>query len=71
VGIVCYDAEAGVCGVFFHDSTKSHLGCGSHGIGFVEDDEFECCKGGFGVRGLWEGGEDLFGAAEGFDLFSG
>lgn len=76
MGVVCDDTEACVWGVFFHYAAEGHLGGRGHGVGFVEDDEFEICKGWFGSgavaawcggggRGGGEGVEDLFGGAEG------
>jgi len=46
VGVIRNDAEAGVGCVFLHNPAKSHLGGRSHGVGFVEDDEFEGGDGG-------------------------
>lgn len=57
-------AESGVRCVLFHDSPESHLRYGSHGVGFVEDDELECAD----CRGVaWFGHccKDLLRACEG------
>ena len=60
MGVVCYDAETCVGGVFFHDAPECHLRGGCHGVCFVEDDQFEGGEGGVGFAG--DGGEDLFSA---------
>ena len=83
VRVVGDDAEARVGGVLFHDAAERHLRRGRHGVGFVEDDELEaaeavrgwgCAVGGVGLGLGWlllgGGGEDLFGAGEGLDLFA-
>ena len=46
VGVICDDAEPGVSRVFLHDSSECHLSYCCHGIGFVEDNEFEGAEGG-------------------------
>lgn len=46
MGVIGYDAEAGVGCVLLHYPTKSHLGSRCHGVGFVEYDEFEGGHGG-------------------------
>lgn len=39
--VVAHQTETGCSRFFFHGSTKGCLGCVSHGIGLVEDDNFE------------------------------
>ena len=70
--VVCDDAEASVCSVFFHYPAQSHLRGRSHGIGLIENDEFEGAEGGGCCLGYRCGctGEDLFCGCEGLDLFA-
>lgn len=63
MGVVRDDAETCVSGVFFHYAAEGHLRRRGHGVGFVEDDQFEVGEGGVRRRG-GGGGEDLFGAWE-------
>ena len=67
--VVGNDTEPRVSRVFFHDSPQRHLSGGGHGIGLVEDDEFESCERTIGV-GFLDGREDLLCAAKGLDLFT-
>ena len=69
MGIVGNDTEAGICGVLLHYSSQGHLCSRSHGISLVEYDELKCCEGGI-FSSFRSGGEYLFRAAEGFNLFS-
>lgn len=39
--VVRNDAEPCVGGIFLHYASQRHLGGRSHGVGFVEDNEFE------------------------------
>ena len=41
MGVVGDYAESSVGGILLHDPPQCHLCSGGHGIGFVEDDEFE------------------------------
>ena len=49
--VIGNNAESGVGGVFLHDPSQRHLSDGSHGVGFVEDNELEAAEGG-GVAGF-------------------
>ena len=51
--VVADEAEAGVLGVLFDDSTKRELGVFGHGVALVEDDELEP-----GVRAETHGGRE-------------
>ncbi len=62
--IVGDDAKAGVGGILLHDATERHLCGGSHGIRFVEDDEFVVAED-LEVPRFRRGREDLFGALKG------
>lgn len=62
--IVGDDAKAGVGGILLHDAAERHLCGGSHGICFVENDEFVVAED-LEVPRFRRGREDLFGALEG------
>jgi len=68
VCVIGDDAETRVGSVFLHYAPEGHLRGGGHGVGFVEDDEFEGGnRGGGGGGGGY--GEDLLGAwVEGSDF---
>ena len=73
VGVICNDAEAGVGGIFLHDSAEGVLCRGCHCVGFVKNDEFEVCEcrgGGGGGRGGYDGVEDLLCGCKRLDLFA-
>ena len=41
VDVVTNDAKPDVLGILFYHATQSCLGCGSHHVCFIEDDQFE------------------------------
>ena len=64
--IVGDDAKAGVCGILLHDAAERHLCGGSHGVRFVEDDEFVVAED-LEVPRFRRGREYLFGALKGIN----
>ena len=69
MGIVCNEAESGVCCISLYYPTQSHLCSGGHGVCFIENDEFESTKWGRG-GGARGDREYLFCRCESFDLFA-
>ena len=58
--VVGNDAESGISSILFHDAAEGHLCRGGHGIGFVEDNEFEGGDGICGCSRVGDCGEYLF-----------